>query len=148
VARAVRVTGEAGAPPDASAGTRCTLDASALLAYLGREPGYEPVRQALRDGARISTVNLSEAYAKLVQRAIPLDPVINRVHALGLRAVPFDEHLARCAAELLPHTRRLGLSLGDRAALALAQALAVPVLTTDRAWAKLDVNGISVRLIR
>jgi PIN domain nuclease of toxin-antitoxin system len=41
----------------------------------------------------------------------------------------------------------LGLSLGDRACLALAAELGVVALTTDREWARADV-GVEVALIR
>ena len=45
-------------------GPRKLLDASALLAYLQRELGFEAVREALREGAAISAVNLAEVAGK------------------------------------------------------------------------------------
>jgi PIN domain nuclease of toxin-antitoxin system len=41
----------------------------------------------------------------------------------------------------------VGLSLADRACLALAIALNAPVYTADRKWKNLNV-GISIRMIR
>jgi len=40
-----------------------------------------------------------------------------------------------------------GLSLGDRACLALADAMGCPAVTADRAWSSIDI-GVSVVLIR
>jgi PIN domain nuclease of toxin-antitoxin system len=37
--------------------------------------------------------------------------------------------------------------LGDRACLALAQQLDLPVLTADKIWQRLDI-GVSIQLIR
>jgi PIN domain nuclease of toxin-antitoxin system len=48
---------------------------------------------------------------------------------------------------LRPKTKQLGLSLADRACLALGASLERPVLTTDRAWERVDV-GVDIRVIR
>jgi ribonuclease VapC len=123
------------------------LDASAVLAYLKRESGYDSVRQALDAGAAISTVNLAEVYAKVVTAGQQLDAVAVRLVALGLRPLPFTEDDARASATMYPTTRTLGLSLGDRACLALGQRLRLPVLTADRAWTRLT-TGFDIRVIR
>jgi ribonuclease VapC len=47
---------------------------------------------------------------------------------------------------LLP-TMPSGLSLGDRACLALARLRDLPAVTADRAWAKLDL-GIPIEVVR
>jgi len=112
----------------------CCLDASALLAYLQREPGWERVRTALREGAVISAVNLAEVLGKLKGRGKNPEPILVRLLALGLVVVPFTLGEARLAGELDPPTRALGLSLGDRACLATAARLGITALTTDRAW--------------
>ena len=65
----------------------------------------------------------------------------------ALTICPFDEGMAQAVARLRPLTRSFGLSLGDRACLALGIRLGVPVLTCDRAWAELAV-GVSVQAIR
>lgn len=64
-----------------------------------------------------------------------------------LPAVPTAAICAEAAARLRPATRHAGLSLADRACLALARRLGVPAVTADRAWGDLDV-GVEVRLIR
>jgi PIN domain nuclease of toxin-antitoxin system len=70
-----------------------------------------------------------------------------RLAAAGVEMVPFQAEDAALAASLRPKTDPLGLSLGDRACLALALARGVPVLTADRQWGSLDL-GIDIRLIR
>jgi len=122
------------------------LDASALLAVVLAERGAESVAETL-DEALISSVNLSETAAVLVDAGIPSARVRARLSRHALTTVPFDEEDALVAAELRTLTRAAGLSLGDRACLALAQRRKLPALTADRAWAELDL-GIEVRLIR
>lgn len=122
------------------------LDASALLALLLDEPGADVVAQHL-DGARISAVNLAEAGAKMVERGAGLDLVEREVHAAAITVVPFDEEQALEAARLRSATKAFGLSLGDRACLALAKRIRGIALTSDAAWAEPDLD-IEVRLIR
>jgi ribonuclease VapC len=123
------------------------LDASAVLAYLKRGPGFEAVRAALADGAVVSIVNLAEVYGKVVDSGQPLDAVAARLAALGLESEPFTDEDARRSAEILPLTRPRGLSLGDRACLALALRLGTPALTTERTWLEV-ATGAEVRTIR
>ena len=123
------------------------LDASALLAYVHREPGYEIVREAIQKGAVISAVNLAEALGKLKAKGLDPTQIGSKLEALGLLAVPFDEEDALLVAELDPLTRPKGLSLGDRACLALAKRLGLPALTADRAWAELPLP-VKVEVIR
>jgi PIN domain nuclease of toxin-antitoxin system len=123
------------------------LDASAVLAYLKREPGYERVRETLANGAAISTVNLAEVYAKVVASGQPLDSVAARLLGLGAHPEPFTEQDARTSAALYQKTQPLGFSLGDRACLALGIRLDLPVFTTDHAWAQADLS-LDVRVIR
>lgn len=121
------------------------LDASAVLALLQDEPGGDLVLDSL-PGALISSVNLSEVVAKLAELGMPKRE-IRLALSLGLKVVPFDEALAYSAGSLRPATRSAGLSLGDRACLALAWSRSLPALTTDRAWQDLDVD-VEVRVIR
>lgn len=121
------------------------LDASALLALLQDEPGSDRVLESL-PGGLISSVNLSEVVAKLAELGIP-EPEIRLALSLGLDVVPFDEALAYSAGTMRPATRSAGLSLGDRACLALARSRSLPALTTDRAWRDIDV-GVEVKVIR
>jgi PIN domain nuclease of toxin-antitoxin system len=122
------------------------LDASALLALLQDEPGAEVVATALPD-ACVSAVNLAEVVTKLNEAGVPAPDVRDVVEALALEVVPFEEEAAYRVGSLRPATRRAGLSLGDRACLALAAARKAPAWTTDRAWKRLKID-VEVRLIR
>lgn len=117
------------------------LDASALLAALNDEPGAQSV-QAVLDEARISAVNLSEVVAKLQDRGVPDAEIDEILIDLDLTVTPFDAEQAVRAGKLRTTTRRQGLSLGDRACLALAASTGGTALTTDKAWTnlKLDVR--------
>ena len=122
------------------------LDASALLALLRSEPGHERVG-AVIERAVIGAVNLAEVVSKLIREGVPVDVIRQWLGALEVQIKPFDQELAYATGALLPATRSKGLSLGDRACLALARQLEAAVLTTDRAWAGLEV-GVEVDVIR
>lgn len=126
--------------------TPAILDASAILAYLKAEPGGDTVRAHL-PGATVSAVNVAEVGAKLVDRGMSEHDIRTAIGVLGVEVAAFDEEAAYAAAMLRDRTRRLGLSLGDHACLALGVARGLPVLTADRSWAGLDL-GIEIRLIR
>jgi ribonuclease VapC len=121
-------------------------DASAIIALLVGEPitRFDPTRLA---GASISAVNLSEVLARLREFGTPESEAVAAVARLELRIVPFDEPLARAAARLRSLTRHVGLSLGDRACLALGEKLGYPVITADRVWGSLEI-GVAVVVIR
>ena len=122
------------------------LDASAVLALLHGEPGGEMVQPILSESV-ISTVNLSEVIAKLVEKGIEGETAIRLTEAQPFRPMDHTLGLARITGMLRAETRKAGLSLGDRACLALALSLGLPVLTADRAWQALPLD-IDIRLIR
>lgn len=122
------------------------LDASAVLALLNDEPGGEKVASAL-EGAIIGTVNLSEVMAKLVESGVPAPQAISVIEELELEVIPFDTHLAFQAGALRPLTKPLGMSLGDRACIALGLHLTLPVLTAERTWQSLSLP-VPVHTIR
>jgi ribonuclease VapC len=136
--------------PDAS--TQPVLDASALLAYLGNEPGADVVVDAIAGGATISTVNLGEALSTLAARGSDPADVASSLTDRGLldgaiTVEPFTTTDAIEVARLRPLTYSAGLSLADRACLALAHRLSTPVLTADHAWTDLTLD-VDVRPIR
>ena len=123
------------------------LDASALLAAVHGEPGADRVGGVLHL-ASICSVNLAEVATKLSDAGLALDQARSLLSRLSLSVVPFDEDLAYASAALRASTRSLGLSLGDRACLALGQRLQARVLTTDAAWTGINDVGIAIEVIR
>jgi len=124
------------------------LDASALLALLFGEPGAEVVLTQVRTGV-IGAANLAEVLAKLSDHGLPAQEAARAVAILGLEVVPMTEGQAQRSAELRPVTRTAGLSLGDRACLALAMELNAPALTADRSWAGVaEAAGVAVQVVR
>jgi PIN domain nuclease of toxin-antitoxin system len=123
------------------------LDASALLAFLQGEAGHEVVAPLL-GAAAISAVNLSEVMQKSLAAGVTTEGLDDDLRGVGLRVHDFDEQDAAAAAALWPSTKKLGLSLGDRACLALAMRLRLPAYTADRAWASLKLQGLTVKTVR
>lgn len=122
------------------------LDASALLAYLQDEPGGEPVRAVL-PRAVMSTVNWTEVIGKAREDGVDTRGLREDLESLGLAFEPFSAVQAEIAGRLKERTRRYGLSLGDRACLALGSDRGVPIYTVDRAWKELHL-GVEVETIR
>ncbi|MCC5980234.1 MAG: type II toxin-antitoxin system VapC family toxin [Oceanicaulis sp.] len=118
-------------------GEGAVLDASALLAVLLGEPGAAHVERYLPD-AVISAVNLSEVAGKLMEKDAPAEAVRQAIAAVGLEVIAFDEAQAMVAADLRVRSRALGLSLGDRACIALGETRGASVVTCDRVWSELD----------
>lgn len=123
------------------------LDASALLTLLNQEPGADKLTPDILDGAVSSTVNLAEVQSKLVQRGMPPDAAWRATRNAVNESVVFTLDHAKTAGSLIAQTRPLGLSLGDRACLALALSLNAPVYTADRSWKNLKL-GIRIQVIR
>jgi ribonuclease VapC len=133
-------------------GPDLVLDASALLAYLRDEPGAAEVEAALRQRPAISAVNWAEVLSKLADFGYDSDEAAKQlsnanVSGDGLTIWPFDERFAQDVARFRNQTRRIGLSLGDRACLALGMFLKVPVFTADRRWNETGIP-VTLRLIR
>lgn len=120
------------------------LDASAVLAVLNGEPGQKKVIAVLAESA-ISSVNLTEVAAKLLEAGMDEAGARLAVSVLGVgEIVDFTEDLAWGAARLRPLTKQYGLSLGDRACLALAIKLKLPAITADKEWSKLKICQVNV----
>lgn len=98
-------------------------------------------------GGIISTVNLTEAQGRLMLNGLPEAFAWEAVTTPFREIAEYSVGHARRAGALISKTRPFGLSLGDRACLALAMELDAPVYTADRVWSRLDL-GIPIRVIR
>ena len=128
------------------------LDASALLAHLRDEPGADVVAEAIASGAVISTVNLAEVFSRVADRGDDPAKLAAELIQSGLLdgAITVESFTAADAIDagrLRPLTRDAGLSLGDRACLALARRLDAPALTADTDWQGV-AHGVELRPIR
>lgn len=129
--------------------SRVIVDTPVILAIVHREitgSKLDSLLEAL-EFATISSVNLAEAYGKLIAHGMRAEFAWQDVLAPVHEVIPFTAIQARIAGELLRQTRPYGLSLGDRACLALAITTSSPIYTADRIWKNLKLN-VPVHLIR
>ena len=127
--------------------SRIVLDASALLAVLNKEPGADKLTPELLSMAVASTVNLAEVQGKLVGQGLSDNDAWEATLSLVREAVPFTADHAKLTGALISQTRALGLSLGDRACLALGLTIKTPIYTADKSWKNLKL-GIRIHSIR
>jgi ribonuclease VapC len=126
--------------------SKYVLDASALLALLNNEPGSQRVKEILPESA-IGAVNVCEAFGKLASGGMSTDDARASIELINPEVVPFDTELAYKAGALITETRKIGLSLGDRACLALGIARKNIVVTADQMWSRLKLD-VRVEVIR
>lgn len=142
------------------------LDASAWLAYLLDESAASMVEDLVVDGAVMSAVNLAEVCSRLADVRRDVATVLERAAAALARSdeprfvtsglpvlpetievIPFTEADAWTVGGLRLATRDVGLSLGDRACLALARRLGASVVTTNKSWLDLDAETTGVEVV-
>lgn len=128
---------------------KIVLDASVLLAILNNESGTKIFFEQpdLLAGAAVSAVNLAEAHNKLVSLGMSASDAWEAATAPASEITDFNAEQARIAGDLVRQTRALGLSLGDRACLALGIATKAAIYTADRTWKALRV-GVPIHVIR
>ena len=121
------------------------FDASVIFALLRGEP----IAISLPDlrWATMSTVNIAEVWTKLAEGDDAARHAGSLLLELLREIVPFTEDHARLAGELQMQPGVRGVSLGDRACLALALSTGAEVYTADRIWARLKLP-CSIHLIR
>ncbi|MDI6711229.1 MAG: type II toxin-antitoxin system VapC family toxin [Bacillota bacterium] len=111
---------------------RRVLDAYAVLAFLGGEPGADLVAEVLGKGtALISSVNLGEVYCILLRERGRAEAELAEAQFLetaNLELAEADWPRVRAAAEIKADG---GLSYADCFALALASEAGAPLLTAD-----------------
>jgi ribonuclease VapC len=133
--------------------SHCVLDASAFLAYLHEEEGAAEVADAIAKSVSMSAANWAETLSKVAEAGIQPSRLATDLENQGLlhgllEVVPLTAEDALVIGELRPRTKGFGLSLGDRACLALALRLGLPVLTADRDWTDLEDVEVDVQPIR
>ena len=115
------------------------LDASAILAFVNQEAGYEIVERYLQGEAHCSAVNWSEVKQKIVgsrsdlnwlETWLEIESLLIEYHGLIIESVSRED--AERAAEIWESNK--SLSLADRLCLALSDRLCLPAVTADRAW--------------
>jgi ribonuclease VapC len=123
------------------------LDASAILAIINKEPGSEKLSPAILAEAVCSTVNLAEVQSKLVSKGWSPDDAWEDATSPVRETVSFSDEHAKIAGSLVALTRQFGLSLGDRACLALGISMKAPIYTAEKVWSrlKLPVRIYSIR---
>ncbi|MGA2355022.1 MAG: type II toxin-antitoxin system VapC family toxin [Terriglobales bacterium] len=127
--------------------SKVVLDASAILALLNAEPGTEMLTSEILSDSTCSTVNLAEVQSKLVSLGGTAEEAWDDALSPVRESTSFTEQHAKIVGNLVAQTRTLGLSLGDRACLALATALDAPVYTADKSWKKLKLD-LKIYVIR
>lgn len=127
---------------------KLVLDTSAVLAFLFEEAGADKVSPVMEMGSGlISSVNYAELVSKLIDLGMPPAVIRETLSALELELVDHDETQAFVTGELRASSKAFGLSLSDRACLALDSVKQLPVLTADRVWLDVTVQT-EVRVIR
>jgi PIN domain nuclease of toxin-antitoxin system len=126
------------------------LDASAVLACLHREPGGEAVENALLAGdCLVSAANHAEIIARALDRGVAPEAITAILAQLGYQVADVTAADGQAAGLLRGATRSLGLSLGDRLCLALAQRTGARTLTADRPWLQVaEPLGLRIVCIR
>ena len=126
--------------------TRFVYDSSALLAIILGEPGAD-VANANIANAMVCSVNLAEIFSRAEEKGIPVVKTERFLMGKEVQFVDFDADLARVVGVIRAKTRSRGLSIGDRACIALALRERATAVTADRVWAELDLP-CKVELIR
>ena len=128
-------------------GKKCLLDTSALIVLLKKESGYEVIENVIASSA-ISSVNLSELVAVLTRSGVSEQDIDEIISDLVPEIVPFYEAISIKTGKLAKLTQNYGLSLGDRACIALGITLGLPIYTADKVWAELKLENTDIRLSR
>lgn len=126
------------------------LDSSALLAVSKGERGAEFVIDLINSkDCVISSVNMAEVATRLLDMGLPAQELNRAVAQFGVDVIDFNQEQALACAALRPLTKSSGLSLGDRACLALAKLMEGCTVTADRAWTDVaEAAGVKVLMIR
>jgi PIN domain nuclease of toxin-antitoxin system len=123
------------------------FDASALLALIKKEPGYKQLEDLLASSC-ISAVNLSEVVSVLMRVGIPQNKIEEIVTEIIPEIIPFTYRTGLVTGNLIAKTKEFGLSLGDRACIATGIVENMVIYTTDKIWQKLQLDNLTIVIIR
>ena len=127
--------------------SKIVFDSSALIMLFAKEKGYEFIRHHMKN-AIISSVNIAEVYKYCIEvQKLTEDDCRSLKKLSGIKIINFCEEQALITAKIIKETKQYGLSLGDRACIALAMLENCPVLTCDKIWQKVDL-GIEFLMAR
>lgn len=120
--------------------SKVVFDASAIIALFAKEKGYKLIKNHLKD-AIISSVNIAEVYKYCIEvQKLTKDEARSLIKLADIKIVDFSEEQALIKAELVHKTKQHGLSLGDRACIALAMVGKHSIVTCDKIWQKIDIG--------
>ena len=126
---------------------KVVLDASALLALIKNELGANVIEELLGN-IIMSSINVAEVASILLDSDMSSEEAKEAIAPFIDSIISFDfEHSIACAS-LKKTTKHLGLSLGDRACIALGISLNLPIYTADKIWRELKLENAEIRLIR
>jgi PIN domain nuclease of toxin-antitoxin system len=127
--------------------SKIVFDASTLIALFAKENGYETIRKHLKD-AIISSVNIAEVYKYCIEtQNLTATEAKSLVKLADIKIIEFSSEQALISATLITKTKQYGLSLGDRACLALAISGQYSIITCDQIWQQLDI-GVKIMMAR
>jgi ribonuclease VapC len=126
------------------------MDASAMLALMQAEKGWEVVDDLIREQQCVaSCVNIAEVGTRMIDKGLAPSQLERALKELDIQPVDFDLEQSTLCAELRLSTKFAGLSLGDRACLALTKLMDGTAVTSDRAWLDIaEITQIKVKMIR
>lgn len=120
--------------------SKIVFDASALIALFAKEKGYELIKSHMKD-AVISSVNIAEVYKYCIEvQNLTKDETQTLIKLADIKIIDFDDEQALITAEIVNKTKQYGLSLADRACIALAIIKNTSIVTCDRIWQKVDIG--------
>ncbi|MCX7123345.1 MAG: PIN domain-containing protein [Gammaproteobacteria bacterium] len=126
------------APDSKKNNKNAVLDTSALMALFYNEEGADQVSELL-DQSCLSVLTLCEILDQLHQKGGSVKEMEAQLKKLDLDIRLFDEEQACLATDLLSQSTGRRISFFDRAAIALAIALQLPLYTRQHAWIDLKL---------
>ena len=123
------------------------LDSSALIALIKNEKGADIV-EPLLGKVVMSTLNISEAAGILIDLGMTHEECKSSIEPYIDLIVPVDMEQSFEMAFLKKLTKHKGVSIGDRACIALGIKMALPIYTADKIWGNLGLEGAEIILIR